>query len=384
MLHLTLDAPGVVSNNLDGTWFELFGLAALGKRHVLNTIRFDTRMIDDGSYVLDDPPELAAWDVEVPVGAQIFGATSGFPSTRTHQFWVGWLVGRQLHMQALKQEAPFATDLAEAEVPIFPAVMDKAGRAALYSWRPAAQGTELWQRTFTGEIKQAPTMQSHKVADVPGQPLASVAGVMEGKQHPTSHAMVGWVEDSREGAILGMVLIEADQVNVVRSHPVAAMSPLPRQRLGIWGVAWDCVELSAVVQTRAERPGYSVVRFSLGQNLPNSDGWWSSKSVGMTLADVSQQPLWQKRSLEVTKLNLTPGTLHASAIDHYMQRSEKLLHQVYLTRDGHLHRAYDVGGELQVVFRNIALDDPLAVLISPQNPFWGTRHPDGNFTMERF
>jgi hypothetical protein len=45
----------------------------------------------------------------------------------SHQFWVGWLVGRRLHMQALMQVKPIDTELATDEVPIFPAVTDLSG-----------------------------------------------------------------------------------------------------------------------------------------------------------------------------------------------------------------------------------------------------------------
>jgi hypothetical protein len=258
--------------------------------------------------------------------------------------------------------------------------MDRAGHAMLYSWRPTDQGSELWRRTFTGNLNQPAALHGEKGATIPGRAVRSVANVIA--ERATSHALVGWVEESLQGTTLGVASIEAGQVRVVRSDPIPSTSPFPRQRLGIWGRSWDCVELCAVVQSDESPASYSLARFSIGQNLPNNNGvWWIPENKDLDLAHASRQPLWQKRSLEVTKLDLKPGTLHAAATDHFKMRSELALSQFFLTTDGRLLRSYKIGRGIRQIGHGVSLDNPLAVITSSEQAFFGTRHPDGSLTL---
>jgi hypothetical protein len=379
MLQFTIDAPGVITTNEDGLSYELYGLAALGPRHILNTIRFWERRSDLGE--LSDSPDFVAWDVDVPQGAQLVGVTSAVSTELAHQYWVGWLLGRSLHMQALKQEAPFTTQLLPGEAPIFPAIMDKAGRSAVYSWRPSDDGRALWRRTFAGDIHQPVTMVERELARIPGRPLAARIAPISNLQ--TSHALLGWVEESPAGTVLGVALIDSDQVRLFRSDPMVDVSPLARQRLGLWAESYDSVELDVVVRSKEEPFSYSLARFSIGQNNPMKDGWWHA-GPEMPPAPFLVSPDAQKQSLVLTRLNLPAGTLHAAALEHFKQRCELSLHQTYLTTDGRVLVASQIGGELREVLRNIPLDDPLAVVTGAQAAYWGTRRLDGSITLNSF
>jgi hypothetical protein len=378
MLHLTVDAPGVVTTN-ERFDYELYGFAAVGPRHILHSLRFWERRSDLGE--LREAPDAVPWDVEVPSGAQLFGATSGVSAGLAHQFWVGWVLGRDLHMQALKQETPFTTTLLAGERPVFPAVMDKAGRVAVYTWRPGDQGSELWRLTFTGDIHQPVTMEVVGLAHVRGLPLASRAAAITNLQ--TSHAVLGWAENSDAGTVLGAALIEADQVRVFRSEPIRGTSPLPRQRVGVWALSFGCVEVDAVVESREEPLGYTLARFSIGQNGPTKSGWWyeseDSVQTSFALAPEAQQP-----SLALTPLALPAGSLHAAALEHLKGRFELSLEQVFLTKDGRLLQGHKIGGALREVRRDVPLDNPLAVVTGMQAAYWGTRQPNGSLTLEAF
>jgi hypothetical protein len=378
MLQFTIDAPGVITTNESGRSYELYGLAALGPRHLLNTIRFWERS-EPGE--LSDKPDVVSWDVEVPQGAQLVGVTSAVSTELAHQYWVGWLLGRSLHMQALKQEAPFTTQLLPGETPIFPAIMDKAGRAAVYSWRPGDDGAGLWRRTFAGDIHQPVTMVERELARIPGRPLAARVAPISELQ--TSHAIIGWVEESPAGTVLGVALIDSDRVRTFRSEPIENVSPLARQRLGLWAQSYDCVELDAVVRSREEPFGYSLVRFSIGQNQPQKDGFWQ---VGAQVppAPFLVSPEAQKPSMVLTEIRIPAGRLHAAAVEHHKWRFELYVSQIYLTDDGRILVASQIGGELVELRRNVPLDDPLAVITGGDSTYWGTRRPDGSITLNSF
>lgn len=380
MLHTTIDTPGVVTTNQTVFGYELWGLAALGTRRILHTIEFTEQRPDLGE--LDNSPESVSWGVQVPSGAQIFAATCPTSALEiVGQFWVGWLEDRTLSMMAVKQEHPFQTPLVDGEIPIFPPVMDFAGRVAVYSWRPGQEGTALWRRTFTGKIHQPVTMVAEEVVRIPGRPLATRTGVVPDLE--ASHAVLGWVEDRPEGAVISVALIEAGQVRLFHSEPVADSSPFGRQRLGVWAESFGCVEIDAVVQSRKAPFVYRLARFSIGQNAPlPNDVWWSTKNMPTPV--FALPPEAQRPALALTNLALPAGELHAVALEHPKQRSQYALHQIFLTNDGRLYLAHTIGGGLRVARSNVSLDDPLAVVTGADAAYWGVRHPDGNLTLEAF
>lgn len=377
MLHLTIDTPGVVTMNDDGIMYQLWGLAALGPGHILNTVEFIERRPDLGEM---GRARAVPWDTQVPPASELFAA-SGNTTEIVGQFWVGWLLGRTLSMLAVKQEHPFETRLVDGEVPIFPPVMDRAGRVALYSWRPGAGETALWRRTFVGRIHQPVTMTAEELVRVPGRPLATRAGVIPSLS--TTHAILGWVEDVAEGAVVGAALIEGDQARVFRSEPIGGSAAFARQRLGVWAESYGCVEIDAVVQSREAPFTYRLARFSIGQNAPQpKQVCWSCQNPPPSPFALS--PEAQRLSMALTDLALPPGELHAVALEHPKQRLSWSLRQIFLTRDGRLHLAEDIGESPSEVRRNISLDDPLAVVTGSSAAYWGVRHPDGSITLEEF
>ena len=186
-----------------------------------------------------------SWDVEVPEGAELFSVT-GIVSGDPQQFWVGWLLDRGLHMQALKQEGPIKTELAPDELPIFPAVMDGSGHASLYSWRATEKGTSLWRRVFSGDIHKPGTVTAAVVSEISAKPVVSFAGAVSGEV--SEHALLGWLEDSSDGVRMALGVVRPDGVRIIRSEPIPHTAAVARQRLGIWAVSFDRMELSAIVQ----------------------------------------------------------------------------------------------------------------------------------------
>ena len=104
----------------------------------------------------------------MPDGAKVFSVTGASSPEQARQFWVGWQVKKRLYMQALMQQGPIGVDLAADETPLFPAVMDDAGVAALYSLRPAADHVALWRHVFTGAIKTKATVAVEALTELPG------------------------------------------------------------------------------------------------------------------------------------------------------------------------------------------------------------------------
>jgi hypothetical protein len=100
MASFAVANPGLVAIYQDGEMssVRVYGLGLLGNNRILHTAEFAP-----GGRELEElkTRKWVSWDVSVPEGALLFGATSAVSAGMSHQFWVGWLLGRRLHMQAL-------------------------------------------------------------------------------------------------------------------------------------------------------------------------------------------------------------------------------------------------------------------------------------------
>ena len=129
------------------------------------------------------------------------------------------------------QEGPVDTELAADETAIFPAVMDGAGAAALYSWRPVAGGgTALWRRLFTGAIKTKATVAAEALTESRGGRSSRSSGRFPASE--AQHALIGWAENTPAGAVLGIAIIRPTQMRVVRSSPSPASGRFCASGLG--------------------------------------------------------------------------------------------------------------------------------------------------------
>jgi hypothetical protein len=353
MRTFALANPGIVTTfDVDG--HQTFTIDLLGPRRILHTSEFFQRGIELEELRCSQGP--VSWGVPVPADALVFGATSAVVTGLSHQFWVGWLVGRHLHMQALMQLQPIDTELASDDVPIFPAIMDRSGIANLYTWRPGHDKTALCRYSFAGQIKTAGKVTTEALAEIPGRPVVSVGGTIPGEQ--SQHAVIGWVEATAEGAVLAMAIVMPDRMRLVRSEPVKGMAPFARQRLGIWAAAppgtVGRVQLTAALQSETEQLAYSVAVFDVG---PDSD----------------------KGSVTLSDSGIPVGTLHSAAFDYEKNQLDPFFCRTFLTRDGTLLTE----SPPQVRHQNIDLDSPLPV-VSTSYTYWGTRAADGTMTFEWF
>jgi hypothetical protein len=354
MVRHTLANPGIITSYQTGMVDEWasYVISVAGSRRVLQTTEYY-----EGGMEMSEARAFApsSWGVEVPESAELFAATSGITPANAHQFWVGWLMDRRLHMQALMQEGPIDAVLAVDETPIFPAVMSKAGLAALYSWRPVPAGMALWRRVFSGQIKTQGSSVTEALSEIPGHPLISVAGAIPGE--PTQHAVIGWVESTVAGAVLGMAIIRPDSMRVVRSDPIPDWEPLARQRPGLWASAPPAdqrFELAVALRSRATPHSYTLARFSVGAKA-------------------------EERTVSVRAIDVPRDQLHAAAFDYLKDHVEPKFHCTYLTIDGGMW----VGGTPQVRRQNVALDSALPVLTT-RRAYWGVRSTDDTLTLERF
>ena len=208
MSAFSLASPGFITIHEEGMFFstETYAIGVLGPRRILHTAEFvQSGQGEGGAHAM----QVGLVGRPVPENARIFAAGSGISPGNTHQFWVGWLVGRHVHMQALMQEKPIEAELAADETPIFPAITDGSGAVSLYTWRPApGGGTALWRHTFKGAIKTAGTASAEALSEIPGRPVVSVVGAIPGER--AAHALIGWVESGSEGAVLGIAVDHAD------------------------------------------------------------------------------------------------------------------------------------------------------------------------------
>lgn len=354
MLCFTLLNPGLATSyevGLIDQWAN-YGISAVGERHILQTTEYYEGG-EERSDVLTFSP--ASWGVEVPDGAQIFGTTSGTTPANAKQFWTGWLVGRRLHMQALMQERPIDAELAAEEIPIFPPVMDKAGLAALYAWRPVGEATALWRRVFSGQIKTQATSDSEALSEIPGRPVVSIAGAIPGDT--TQHAVLGWAERTPAGAVLGIAVIKPNGMRVLRSEPVPGFDPFARQRPGVWASAAPAeekFEVTVALEARDAQGGYKVARFS-----------------------IKAKP--EDQTVKLSAIDLATGSLHSAAFDYLKNHVDAKVHRTYLTHDGRMW----IGESPMVRRESVPLDAPLTVLTT-RKAYWGVRGPDGTLRFESF
>jgi hypothetical protein len=285
----------------------------------------------------------------------LFGATSAVSAGMSHQFWVGWLLGRRLHMQALMQPKPIEMEIEADEVPILPAVTDSSGVGNLYTWRPAGRGTALWRHSFSGQIKTAGFATSEALSEIPGQPVVSIAGTIPGEE--SQHVVIGWVEATVEGAVLGIAFVSPERMRVIRSKPIAGMVPVVRQRIGLWAaapVSAGRFQLIAAVQSQAEQPAYGAAVMNIG---PNAD----------------------QGSVTLSGIGIPAGTLHSAAFD-YDSYEEPSFSRTFLTKDGTLWARK----KPEVKRHSVDLDSPLPVASTSVGTYWGVRAADGTMTFEWF
>ncbi len=355
MPSFALANPGLVAIYQDFA-DEVFVLAVLGKNRILHTAEFAQTGRERAHLETD---KWVSWDVPVPEGALLFGATSAVSASMSHQFWVGWLLGRRLHMQALMQLKPIEIAIDADEVPILPAVTDHSGVGNLYSWRPAGSGTALWRHSFSGQIKTAGSVTSEAQSEIPGQPVVSIAGTIPGEE--SQHAVIGWVEATAEGAVLGVALVSPERMRVIRSEPIPGMVPIVRQRLGVWAgspMSAGRFQLVAVVQSQAEQPAYSIAAMNIG---PNAD----------------------QGAISLSGIDIPAGTLHSAAFDvnkDYYYDVKPSFSPTFLTEDGDLWARK----RPEVLRHSVDLDSPLPVASTSVGTYWGVRAADGTVTFEWF
>ena len=350
MSRFTLCTPGIVSSG-DGALLDVFALSTPGTKRVLHT----TQYFPGGPEFRDLVPEKpVSWDVEAPAGAQLFSVT-GVGSGRPQQFWVGWLVDRSLHMQALMQEGPINTELVAGEVLIFPAIMDVAGRAALYSWRPTPTGASLWRRVFSGAIHKPGTVTAAQVSEIPGNPKLSFAGAVSREE--SEHAVIGWLEDNTDGSRIGVVIVRPGGVRVLRSEPIARTTVFGRQRLGVWAAALDRVEVAAILEDHDGSGGYDLARFAVG-------------------------PSSEKGAVTRLRRNLAAGVLRSAAVDYYKNKIEPKPYQSFVTVDGLLLTAYAADQPPRRKQRPSPVDDHLPVVMTDTAAFYASRSDDDRVTFD--
>jgi len=353
MKPFALANPGIVTTYEVGRSQanETFTIDLIGPHRILHTSEFGQDGIELEELTSSRP---VSWGVPVPEDALVFGATSGITTGFSQQFWVGWLAGRRLHMQALMQTKPIDTELALGEVPIFPAVTDGSGVGSLYTWRTVRDGTALWRHSFAGQIKTVGSAIDEGLYEMPGHPVASVAGTIPGEQ--SQHAVIGWVEAAGEGSVLGIAVVLPERIRVIRSEPIPGMIPFVRQRLGIWAAAPSSVgrfQLIVALQSLTDQPTYSTGVLDIG---PDSD----------------------HGSLALSGIGVPAGTLHAAAFDEEKNHLEPTFSRTFLTNDGTLWAREPV----QVKRHSVDLDSPLPVASTSVYTYWGTRAADGTMTFQ--
>jgi hypothetical protein len=288
------------------------------------------------------------WETSIPWGAQLFSVTSGVSAARVRQFWVGWLSGGDVHMEALTEEKTLSSPLVAGESPVFPAVMDGSGAASFYTWRPTATGSALWKRGFSGSAVGPARM----VLEIPGQALASRVATVPGLR--SEHAVVGWVEHT-EGleSILGAAVIEAGRAKVVlRSKPVPWTKPVTEQRMGAWASSLDRFEVACVLTGDGGPAGHSTARFGASPDTP-------------------------KGAVTIARVELGAPRLLRSAIDYYRDRTEPVFHQALLLSNGQL-----LGEGGSVIREAVPLDSILPIVTTWRGVWWAARSATGVVSLE--
>lgn len=354
MPHFTVVSPGLATfYDVEGIPSKVnYAVSTIGRHHLLQTTEYY-----EGGPELDEIRAFqpSAWGVEVPENAELFATTGGLTPENVRQFWVGWLLGRRVSMLALMQERPIDIALATDETPVFPAVMDKAGVAALYAWRPVADsgGTALWRHLCTGALKTQASVVTEALTAIPGRPVVSVVGAIPGE--PTQHALIGWAENTPAGAVIGLAVVRPEGIRIVRSAPLSGLSPLARQRPGIWASAPPAAEgyeLLLVLQSTAEPHDYKTAKLVAGAT-----------------------PEEHKVSLDAVRL---PGdSLHAAAFDYLKNHIDAMANQAFLTKDGRLW----FGPPATLMKQGLSLDDPLTILTTGR-AYFGERAVDGTLSFQ--
>jgi hypothetical protein len=284
------------------------------------------------------------WETTVPPGAQLFSVTAGISPDTTQQFWVGWLAGREVYMEALTEQQAISTPLTAGETLVFPGIMDAAGAASLFSWRAASEGAKLVQRRFSG-TKVTETI----VADIPGHPVVSRVAAVPGAP---SLAVVGWAEGSEvtRSSVLGFAVVEGGQARVWRSQEISLTSPLAAQRLGVWAASADHAEVAAVLVAQWHTPAYHrLARF------------------GSTIGPAPGAPT-------SVPLDLPPGHLVSAAIDYAASPGNPHSAEYYLLKNGAV-----LNGGMIAVARDVPPDSPLPLI----DDYWVGRNADGSPSFER-
>jgi hypothetical protein len=278
------------------------------------------------------------WETTVPPGAQLFSVTAGISPDTTQQFWVGWLAGREVCMEALTEQQAIRTPLTAGETVVFPGIMDAAGAATLFSWRTAGDSAKLVQRKFskTGVTEGV-------VAEIPGHPVVSRVAAVPGAP---SLAMVGWVEgiEVTRSSVLGIAVVEGGQARIWRSHEIPLTSPLAAQRMGVWGASADRREVAAVLVAPGDTRAYRLARF------------------GSTIDEASGAPT-------TVPINLMPGHMVSAAIDYAASASRPQSAEYYLLKNGVV-----LGGGLTAVWRDVPPDSPLPFI----DGYWVGRDANGS------
>jgi hypothetical protein len=292
------------------------------------------------------PQDAVEWETVVPWGAQVFSVTAGVSAARVRQFWVGWLSGGQVFMEALDGIRTLTSWLEADESVVFPAVMDGSGVASVYSWRPTASGAALWQHVFSKWSAGAP----RKLMDIPGRPALSRVTSVPGLR--TQHAVVGWVEQTDAStSVLGTALVEEGRATFHRSHPIPGTRVLSPQRMGVWASAPDTWETAAIL-TSAGPQAHEVARFGVNTETPEG-------------------------AVKIDVLNLGPGQVARAAIDYCRYAEEPRFNRALLMADGRL-----IGRYGDVVRTSVPLNSELPIVTVGRSAYWRVRKPDGTFDLE--
>jgi hypothetical protein len=340
---VSLWTPGVVITH-ETKPFEEFTIYSvyLGAGRRPHTVKaYLGQNVEDSGIHTFDPVD---WEsAVVPRGAQLFSVTAGVSAETVTQFWVGWIKDRSAYLEALTEQHAIKATLAVDESVVFPAVMDGAGAASLFSWRAGAHGASLWQTVFKGT-----TASPHSVVESPGPALISRAAAVPG--HPR-RALVAWVEHAETTSVLGMALVEHGQATVWRSDPIAGMAPVREQRIGVWASEDGRLETSVVLAGEGEGgPGYRLARFSARRG-------------------------GAKGALKSEKVAMRSGEIASAAIEYASSLSDPEHVAYFLTRDGRLLQ----GRGLRVVRRSVPSDSPLPIV----EGYWVSKMPDGRPQFER-
>jgi len=296
------------------------------------------------------PADPVDWAATIPSGAHVFSVTAGVSAARVRQFWVGWLSGGRVHMEPLDGVGTLSSSFVPDESMAFPAVMDGSGAASVYTWRPTASGSALWQRVFSKWTVDEPV----QVVEISGRP--AVSRVTSGEGLRTRHAVVAWVESTGAGAVLGMVAAEEGRrTKVLRSQPVPGTEPFLPQRLGVWASsALDAFEVAAVLTRADSKRGYEIARFQVTPERPQ----------GRLGRDV---------------LDLAADQLARAAIDHGRGGETPHTNQALLLRDGRL-----LANDGRLVHRSVRLDSELPIVMVGWGAYWRVAKRDGSFELEDF